>query len=227
MGRKPAFTLIELLVVISIIALLIGILLPVLGSARDASRSAVCLVNQRSIAQAGLMYANDNDGIWVGFVPGTDRKLLLNYYLNQSARNAEFREVDVWNCPENLNAQGAAGVAREASYGFNVNLNRRRIFLIQSPSATVGLADGGIDDRGNSQTATHLWPPSRFGNASMNECRPNPRHTGQVNAAWMDGHVDTNRIEEPFYPGPPTVWTGNGITDRNDPDYKDQQWDLF
>ena len=61
-SQKHSFTLIELLVVIAIIAILAGILMPALSSARERSRTSSCAGNLKALAFAMQQYADNNNG---------------------------------------------------------------------------------------------------------------------------------------------------------------------
>jgi prepilin-type N-terminal cleavage/methylation domain-containing protein len=60
-SRKRAVTLVELLVVIAIIAVLAGLLFPVISTIRKSADKTVCLSNLRQIGAAALLYAGEHD----------------------------------------------------------------------------------------------------------------------------------------------------------------------
>ncbi|MHC4706305.1 MAG: type II secretion system protein [Planctomycetota bacterium] len=105
MMKQKAFTLIELLVVIAIIALLMGILMPVLSRVRKQAWQAVCRSNLRQIGVAASLYAEDNDQT----VPrgaigiGTDREYIwfLNFlpYMAHDKDKKDYRDVKIFRCP--------------------------------------------------------------------------------------------------------------------------------
>ena len=58
-SRQVGFTIIELLVVVSIIGLLLSLLIPAVGKARDSALTTQSLANLRNLASACSSYAAD------------------------------------------------------------------------------------------------------------------------------------------------------------------------
>lgn len=93
------FTLIELLVVIAVIAVLLGILLPVLGKARKAGRTTVCQSNVRQVALAINAFSTSNGGK----LPENRTRVNGNQHVTWRARFVEagyLAEGKGWTCPD-------------------------------------------------------------------------------------------------------------------------------
>ncbi len=112
---RRAFTLIELLVVISIIALLIGILLPALGQARRTAQVLLCGTKLQQIGRAYAVYQNDFDSFYPTQVYrasrlGGNRELTWDDLLGENQYDARsitdgelnfssFDPNDIYQCP--------------------------------------------------------------------------------------------------------------------------------
>lgn len=88
--RKSGFTLVEILVVLSIVAVLVGITLPVFARMREQGRQTVCTSNLRQTALAVRMYMDDY----------SDRPLRMQSVWD----SGHIRVADVLLCPDDESA---------------------------------------------------------------------------------------------------------------------------
>lgn len=84
-GRQNGMSLVELLTVIAILAVLAALLMPVLATARHASKASVCASNLRQLSKATLLYTQDHEECFP-----------LAFYRVMQSGNACLRSV--WGC---------------------------------------------------------------------------------------------------------------------------------
>ncbi len=152
MHRTKAFTLIELLVVISIIALLIGILLPALGAARNTARDVQCMSNARQIGIAVYTYATDHDGFYTEYRSPFDAAAdpqNVEYWTGRLVRMNYLGGTEIFVCPrmdfgieEVLSAKadqkGPDGTGSAAWYHTHYGMNTSNLGTLQRRSTEPG-----------------------------------------------------------------------------------------
>ena len=86
-NQHHGFTLVELLVVLAIIGILAGILMPVLQTMQNSSKSTKCAANLRQLQLGNILYSNDWNG---SFVPGAYYDPSTKKFPNPYTVNPQF-----------------------------------------------------------------------------------------------------------------------------------------
>jgi len=160
---RRAFTLVELLVVISIIAVLVGLLIPAVNAARESGRRTQCTNNQYQMGMAAIRHNDTN-----GYVPGWRNAMakvgtpinpswpvvILPYIERNDIYSAlaagsmgNMPTVSTYACPSNppdASLQAAIMYSGNCGSGSNL-LNQRYDGVMLDTAITAGAAAARID----------------------------------------------------------------------------------
>ncbi|MEN9359238.1 MAG: hypothetical protein RL095_773 [Verrucomicrobiota bacterium] len=189
MLKRQAFSLVELLVVVAIIAILLSLLMPALGQARDTAQFAICKNNLAQINKAFTQACDDGRGD--DGVPGST---LGYYWISNTKRylavtgSARSKAMD---CPLDIDGNAYTQNSGNLSYGYNLwwlgwgtspnwNLTAYSFGKVNNPSKMIAFADSDDDKDWDSLVGHNATYPA------------NPRHKEQTLATcnFMDGHVE-------------------------------------
>ena len=224
------FSLVEMLVVVAIIGLLAGLSVPAIGRAKAFSQQTACTSNLRTLQQATMTYASENDGLFPTAIDPNNNfaiTLACEGYLGLSGagyweRLASWQALSqrrapfaLW-CPAAEACEARAPYGNMATYCMNVNVGQdyrvsspRKTTHVASPSKSALYMDGcfapgsGYDVRvGESGRLPAAMHPPNLYKQSNNPAR-------SANVVFVDGHVEMRRIADIPTDFTNVFWTPN------------------
>lgn len=244
--RAAAFTLIELLVVITIIAALIGLLLPALSRAREVSRGAACLSNMRQLSIATLAYAADHHDRLPAATMGhghhdhdhgheeehdddhdsPDGQGSWFFTLRDYGATTLLPLCPSDESPHFLQPEPLSGRLRRTSFGTNDYLTGhvpgyeayRSLTAVPRPSNTIFAVE--LAETGEYAATDHIhsrhWQSDPEGAAR--EQMAIDRHIDRANYNFLDGHAASHPFSSVYQPAPgSTAANPRWVHNRFDP----------
>jgi prepilin-type N-terminal cleavage/methylation domain-containing protein/prepilin-type processing-associated H-X9-DG protein len=204
MNKQRAFTLIELLVVMAVIALLMTILLPTLGRARESGKRTVCLSNLKVLQLAWGMYADNNnekivDGdvhlwkptAWVAWDDSNSPNFTMPLSDQIRAIQAGLLypyvgNVNAYHCPNGFRGYIRTYSIVESMYSTNTDdyyqlIIRNRLQITKPPPSSRMV----FIDEGTTRLSFHI-----YANVEVWIYPPPCRHIEGNTFSFADGHVE-------------------------------------
>lgn len=207
--RKSVFTLVELIVVITIIAILAGMLLPVLNQAREKARGIACLSSMKQLVLARQKYADDNESFMPGTVGGTNPfGGGTGTYWHEFLSYNKYIPTSILCCPQvtptkymghNKRAFAYGGIdtkAADGDVGGSFVFKGQHTYISQKKVKEMSsyLLVGDTVTFNTTYTTSFGGRPVQFSQlrltgSTVPDGLPHMRHSNRCNFGFMDGHA--------------------------------------